>query len=92
MNVSAMNCLGLVQIEHALTADDLVTAALEARAVAARILQHREDRLMQLQIQVQDTRRRRLRLQAASAASTRPETQAPVSLITPSSSGGCSRL
>ncbi len=61
MNVSAMNCIQrLLHVEHAVTQRDLVAAALEARALAAGVLQHREDRLMQLQVQMQHARRRRL--------------------------------
>ena len=48
----------LLDVEHAMTQGDLVAAALETGALAARIFQHREDRLVQLQVQMQHARRR----------------------------------
>ena len=56
-----MNCIQrLLDVEHAVAQGDLVAAALETGAIAARIFEHGEDRLVQLQVEMQHARRRRL--------------------------------
>jgi hypothetical protein len=50
----------LLDVDDAVTQGDLVAAALQAGALTARIFEHGQDRLVQLEIEVQHTRRRGL--------------------------------